>query len=258
MIAKMEVFGNYAYYYNSFYKDKNYAAEADTVSALLKRYSVSEPVRVLDMGCGTGRHDLELLKHGYQIRGIDISETMIEIAKRCLNSTNVDRLSFEVGDIRAYHTENPYDSVISLFHVMSYQTDNDALLGALQTASDALNTGGILLFDSWYGPGVLSDKPSVRVKQVEDEQNVLIRYADPVLHAQENLVDVNYNVLVIDKKTGVARQIEESHVMRYLFTPEVTLLLNMAGFELLDCVDCNTLHKADYDSWTAYFIARKR
>lgn len=254
----MEVFGDYAYYYNSFYRDKNYAAEAGIVDKLLKKYSSNNLGKILNMGCGTGRHDLELWRLGYHVHGIDISETMIEAAKRQLENIDKNELVFEVGDICSYYVQDTYDSVISLFHVMSYQTGNDVLFNAFKTAAAALVKGGIFLFDVWYGPGVLSDKPSVRVKKVEDEKNILIRYVNPVMHAQKNIVDVNYDVLVIDKKTDTVKEIKETHSMRYLFTPEVEFLLDMAGFELLDCIDCDTLEAADYNSWTAYFIARKR
>lgn len=124
----MEVFGDYAYYYNSFYRDKNYAAEAGIVDKLLKKYSSNNLGKILNMGCGTGRHDLELWRLGYHVHGIDISETMIEVAKRQLENIDKNELVFEVGDICSYYVQDTYDSVISLFHVMSYQTGNDVHL----------------------------------------------------------------------------------------------------------------------------------
>ncbi len=258
MVDRMDVFGNYAYYYNSFYKDKDYAQEAVTVSSLLQKYASDNVVKLLNFGCGTGRHDLELCKLGYQVHGIDLSETMIEVAKEQAKSANVSGVFFEVGDICCYNVQSTYDGVISLFHVMSYQTDDDSILRAFRTAAAALNSGGIFVFDAWYGPGVLSEKPSVRVKRVEDEQNILIRYANPIMHAQKDTVDVNYNVLIIDKTTAVTKELRETHVMRYLFTPQVASLLDMVGLDLIDCIDCNTLGTADYNSWTAYFVAKKR
>lgn len=255
----MDVFGNYAYYYDSFYKDKDYAQEAGIVSSILQKYVSDNVVKLLNLGCGTGRHDIELCKLGYRVHGIDLSHAMIDMAKKQAESFNFrECLSFEVGNICAYDTQNKYDGVISLFHVISYQVDNDNLLAAFRTASGVLNSGGIFLFDAWYGPGVLSEKPGVRVKQIEDGQNILIRYANPVMHAQKDTVDVNYDILIIDKMTNITKELKETHVMRYLFTPQVASLLDMAGFDLIDCIDCNTLDVADYSSWTAYFVAKKR
>lgn len=257
----MEVFKDYAYYYNMFYGDKDYAGEAQVISKLINnlgRAGVNESVTtILNMGCGTGRHDFELAKLGYQMTGVDLSAEMIKVAQEALHDGDCGP-TFEVADIRSYKPKQKYDAVISLFHVMSYQNQNEDVLSAFKVAADALDTGGIFVFDAWYGPGVLSDPPSVRVKKVEDVQNSLIRYANPVMHVQDNVVDVCYQVLVIDKQTSVSKEIDEVHHMRYFFKPEIELMLNLTGFELAACLDCNTLQETDFDSWTAYFAAIKK
>lgn len=63
--------------------------------------------------------------------------------------------------------------------------------------------------------GVLSDKPCVRVKELEDEENKLVRIAKPVMHDKENVVDVYYDILIINKNTGITKIIQEEHNMRY-------------------------------------------
>lgn len=250
----MEVFKDYAYYYNAFYQDKDYQAEAVQVDSLLKKYGTNIQ-SVISYGCGTGRHDLALCRLGYQCTGIDMSPLMIEIARENAKNEAVT-IDFSVADIRTYEPQGKYDAVISLFHVMSYQNSNQDITDAFRAARQALDQGGIFLFDVWYGPGVLSDKPAVRVKEIEDEQNKLVRIARPIMHDRENVVDVCYEVYVIEKKTGNTKTIHEVHNMRYFFRPELEFLLKEAGFELLDNIDCQTLSETGYDSWTSYFIAR--
>lgn len=250
----MEVFKDYAYYYNAFYQDKDYRAEALQVDNLLKKYG-KDIRKVMNYGCGTGRHDLELSRMGYRCTGIDMSSLMIEIARKNAREAGAD-IDFSVADIRAYEPEGKYDAVISLFHVMSYQNSNQDILAAFQRARQALDQGGLFLFDVWYGPGVLSDKPAVRVKEIEDRENKLVRIARPVMHDKENVVDVCYEVLVIEKETGVTKTINEVHNMRYFFRPELEFYLQAAGFELIDNIDCQTLGETDYSSWTCYFLAR--
>jgi SAM-dependent methyltransferase len=250
----MEVFKDYAYYYNAFYKDKDYQSEAAQVDSLLKKYG-NNIHEIINFGCGTGRHDIELAKMGYQCTGIDLSPLMIEIAQKNVKNSG-SNIEFSVADIRDYKTTCKYDAVISLFHVMSYQNTNQDILSAFRSARNVLNKDGIFLFDAWYGPGVLTDKPCVRVKEVEDDKNRLIRVARPVMHDKENIVDVNYEVLVIDKSTGKTQVINEVHNMRYFFRPELGYLLNESGFELIDNLDCNSLRETNYDSWTSYFVAK--
>lgn len=102
---------------------------------------------------------------------------------------------------------------------------------------------------------MLSDKPAVRVREIVDQDNKLIRIARPIMHDKENVVDVCYEVLVINKDSGKTRTISEVHNMRYFFRPELEMLLNEAGFVIRDNLDCKTLDGTDYDSWTSYFIA---
>ena len=250
----MEVFQNYAYYYNAFYQDKDYKMEAQQVDLLLQKYGKNIK-KIISFGCGTGNHDIELSRMGYQCTGIDMSSMMIEIAKHNVEKLK-ENINFSIDDIRTYKEKGQYNAVISLFHVMSYQTDNNDILSAFQSARNALNVGGIFLFDVWYGPGVLSDKPVVRVKEVQDSNYQLIRIARPVMDDKRNVVDVCYEVLVIDKKTNETKTIEEVHHMRYFFRPELEFYLRESGFELLDNLDCATLGETSYNSWTSYFIAK--
>ena len=198
---------------------------------------------------------MELAKLGYQCTGIDMSPLMIDIAQENVQKSG-ENIDFFVADIRNFEPQTQYDTVVSLFHVMSYQTKNQDILSAFRSARKVLGKGGLFVFDVWYGPGVLSDKPCVRVKEIEDEKNKLVRIARPVMHDKENVVDVCYEVLVIDKETGHTKVINEVHHMRYFFRPEVDFLLQKAGFELLDNLDCSTLGETDYNSWTSYFVAR--
>lgn len=250
----MEVFKDYAYYYNAFYRDKDYGAEAVQIDFLLKKYG-KDISTVINYGCGTGRHDIELTKMGYHCTGIDLSELMIEIANHNVHSQNMD-IDFGVADIRKYKPNMQYDAVISLFHVMSYQNKNEDILEAFRSARSALHPGGIFIFDVWYGPGVLSDKPCVRVKEIEDEKNKLVRIARPIMYDKDNVVDVCYEVFIVDKDSGETKVINETHSMRYFFRPELDCYLKETGFELIDHLDCQTLGETDYHSWTSYFIAR--
>lgn len=250
----MEVFQDYAYYYNAFYNEKNYKNEAEQIDQLLKKYGIGGK-RLLNLGCGTGRHDIELAQMGYQCTGIDMSSCMIDIARHTAKIAQV-QIDYDIADIRQYESREMQDAVISLFHVMSYQTGNADILKAFFSARKALTVGGIFLFDVWYGPGVLSDKPTVRVKETEDNINRLIRIANPIMHDKQNVVDVCYEVFVINKKSGITKTIKETHHMRYFFKPELEILLNKAGFELIDNLDCQSLGETDYSSWTSYFIAK--
>ena len=83
-----------------------------------------------------------------------------------------------------------------------------------------------------------------------------MRIAKPIMHDKTNIVDVCYQVLIINKESNESKIINEKHSMRYFFRPELEYYLNDAGFELLTNIDCRTLGDTNYDSWTSYFVAR--
>ncbi len=140
----MDSFQDYAYYYNLFYGDKDYEKEALVINDFIEKYTRSNVKReILNIGCGTGRHDIELHKLGYKIHGIDLSAGMIRIAKD--NALDVDGFWYEVQDARNFRVMKQYDIIISLFHVMSYQNTNEDVSKVFDCVSKTLNRGDLFL-----------------------------------------------------------------------------------------------------------------
>lgn len=262
--SQMSVFGAYSQYYDLLYKDKDYAGEAAYVRSLIERHH-PDARSVLDLGCGTGRHALLLAESGYRVTGIDRSPEMLNAANAQLASASPERAArlassgaaptFLQGDVRTVRTDRKFDVVVSLFHVMSYQTGNDDLQAALRTVKEHLLPGGVVIFDCWYGPAVLTERATPRSRHLENEQIAVDREAEPVLRATENCVDVNYRVQITDKHSGAVQELRETHTMRYLFSPEVELLLAGAGLSLKHSAEFMTNKPLGLDTWTAVFIA---
>jgi SAM-dependent methyltransferase len=248
-----EVFDAYAAYYDLLYRDKDYPAEARYVRSLLQRGGVDKG-EVLELGCGTGKHAEQLVRLGYSLHGIDLSPSMVEIARR---RTSSERIRFDVGDARSVRLNRVFDAAISLFHVASYQTTNEDLAGMLATAAVHLKTGGLFVFDFWYGPGVLTDPPTERVKNLKDDVIEVVRTAKPQLHPNDNVVDVNYTVRVKQLRNGVVSELAETHRMRYLFLPELKFMLQAAGMELLHAERWMSDDQLDARSWQAVVTARR-
>ena len=122
------LFKKYAKYYDLLYLEKDYANESVYINDLLKQYGEGD--KLLEFGCGTGKHASFLSTKGYTVHGVDVSPQMLEEAIKQYSVTDGStpcKLSFEQGDIKFYKSNKTYDSVISLFHVMSYQKTNTAL-----------------------------------------------------------------------------------------------------------------------------------
>lgn len=250
------VFSDYARYYDLLYRDKDYVAEAAFVHGLLAAHGTPTGT-LLELGCGTGGHAVPLARHGYSVTGYDLSSEMVVEARARAPEELKAHLEFHVGDVRTLNAGCQFDAVVSLFHVASYQTGDDSIADMLATAARHLRPGGTFLFDFWYGPAVLSQRPSVRVKRLQAEDIEVLRIAEPVEHPNENCVDVNYTVFVTDRVTGAIRMLEETHRMRYFFLPELRLLLSMAGFSISRQVEWLSGSDPSEQSWSVTIVATR-
>ena len=253
----MSIFDAYAHYYDLLYRDKDYATEAEYVSNHICKQGPGAK-RILELGCGTGAHAAHMASMGFTVHGVDLSDGMIssaEARKATAPDSVAEHLTFSIGDLRTIRTGSTYDAVISLFHVMCYQITYADLEAAFKTAARHLSPGGVFLFDFWYGPSVLTQKPEVCVKRLEDDFNKVIRIAEPVMHMNENVVDVNYTVFVEEKETGKIEYFSEKHRVRYLFLPEVEKILRVCGFQLVESCAWMTDCMLSNEHWAGFVVA---
>ncbi|MBF0231896.1 MAG: class I SAM-dependent methyltransferase [Desulfamplus sp.] len=263
-IFNKNIFNNYADYYDLFYQDKDYVAEAAYVDKLIQSHSPGA-VSILDLGCGTGGHAYPMASMGYKVSGVDLSEKNIKIAQNKQNNKNNSQTQqkksllnphFHTGDIRTIRLGEKYDAIISLFHVMSYQTSHEDIISTLHTVKKHLKPNGIFCFDFWYGPGVLSDPPKIAVKQVENNELKATRIAEPSIHANKNTVDVNYSFFISLKDKKIFNEINENHSMRYFFMPEMKMYLDIAKLKPLCFYAWMTMEEPDIKTWSAFLITR--
>ena len=255
----MKVFSDYAQYYDLLNQQKDYKQEVDYIVSLLNRFA-SDANDLLELGCGTGLHAIHLAEKGYHITGVDQSEDMILIAQDRLNKYHQSiykLIKFNIGDIRNYTTDKFFDVALSLFHVVSYQATNHDLNQTFNTVSKHLKPGGIFIFDCWYGPAVLSDKPYKRNKKFENEKMIINRTASPQIYLTKNQVDVHFDIKITNKHTGKSENIKEIHKMRYLFNPEIEHFLKMNDLRLIHSEEWLTGNKPNFDSWYVTFICER-
>jgi SAM-dependent methyltransferase len=253
----MKPFKDYARYYDLLYRDKDYAAEAQFVHQLIQKHTPGAR-SILELGCGSGAHAECLAKLGYLIHAVDLSAEMLEAAQKRqagMDPEQADLISFTHGNIHNIDLGKKFDAVIALFHVMSYQIGNTDLKNSFATAKNHLDKKGVFIFDYWYGPAVLTDRPSVRVKRLADEAISIVRLAEPVMSANDNQVQVNYQVFTNDHATGTHHTFQESHHLRYLFKPELDWLMEETGFQHVEFGEWQTGREPGYATWYVYSVA---
>ena len=253
----MNQFGDlYSQYYDLLYQDKDYFAEADYIDSLIKGHSQNVKT-ILDLGCGTGKHDVLLCDKGYTVHGVDISKEMLEVAES-RRKDKKDKLTFSQSDITQLYLNQKFDTAVSLFHVMSYQSTNAALDKVFANVRDHLNEGGLFIFDFWYGPAVLTDLPKTTIKRLENEHIKVTRIAESKIHAQLNTVDVNFNIFVTKKEDGTSIEKKELHTMRYFFDTELEMLCEKYGFSIEAKHNWLSDKNPDFNSWNVAWVLKNK
>lgn len=250
MIENFELISQY---YDLIYNDKNYEYESRYISKLIKKYN-PKTKKILDVGCGTGRHAEFLDDNGFDVTGIDLSEKMIKIALENSKKTGKD-IKYKVSNANNFKINQKFDTIVSLFHVISYQDQNKKLINTFKSIYNHLNEGGIFIFDFWYGPGVLTELPSSREKKFKNENLEINRKSFPNLIYSKNIVDVKFKINVKTKLKEYSFQ--ESHRMRYFFEPELELIANLQGFTILNSLEWLKFKNPNHNSWHALWILKK-
>lgn len=254
-VADQQVYGTgYSDEYDELYRDKDYVGECDLIVEAIRRAGVA--VRsIADFGCGTGGHSIVLAQRGYDVTGVDRSGEMLQVARRKAERAGVCA-RFVEGDIRGVSAGGPFDAGLFMFAVLGYLVPNEDVRRALRMARQHVRTGGLLLFDVWYGPAVLNLKPSDRVKIIPRSDGRVIRTVSSSLDSRHHTCEVRYHLWRL-RGDQVAGETEETHLVRYFFPMELELFLTDAGFALSSLTAFPTADRpvAD-DTWNVFAVAR--
>jgi SAM-dependent methyltransferase len=248
----MNNFQAYSKYYEALYKDKDYEKEAAYVTRLVRSFNANAS-EMLELGCGTGKHAEIFCRNGFSVTGLERSADMVSIAKE----KSIKNFTPLVADISNYKLEQKFDVAISLFHVVSYLTTNQMVLSCFNSTSNHLEKGGLFLFDVWYSPAVYHQQPETRVKRLLSDHISITRLAEPLVHYNENVVDVSYEVIVKDNVTGMTDVFTELHPMRHFSWPEIELLAMLSGYKLVHAEEFGTGSYPGKDTWGVCFILQK-
>ncbi|MBN1246086.1 MAG: class I SAM-dependent methyltransferase [Anaerolineae bacterium] len=126
------------------FTEDRWRAAPTEVEAILDLLRLPPSATILDLGCGVGRHALELARRGYQVTGVDrtaayLAEAQDRAAKEGLPD------SFVAADMREFVRPGAFDAVLSLYTSFSYFEDPEDNLRVLENVADSLKPGGQFL-----------------------------------------------------------------------------------------------------------------
>ena len=126
----------------------NTEIECDFLEACLKAHGPPKASRLLDVGCGTGRHLMSLAKRGYQMTGVDASPEMVAYVKEEASKAS-QQVAVSVDDLRHLAIKGRYDAAFCFMDTFRFLLTNEEILSHLRTVGGLLAPGGLYLTDFW-------------------------------------------------------------------------------------------------------------
>lgn len=195
-------------------------AEAEFVTNAM---NLAPGAQVLDLGCGYGRHAMELAARGFHVVGLDLSTPLLvrggeEAHRRGLT------INFVRGDMRELDFENQFDGVYCLFSTFGY-FDDETNKKTLQNVARALKPNGKILVEILNRDYVIADLPT----RVWWEGDGCVVLEEVELNYFSSRIQVNRSVVFDD-----GRQLEQEISVRAYSLHEVGKLMHAAGFRVLE------------------------
>ena len=239
-------------YYDLIYQEKDYANETKYVIDILNANS-SNVHHLLELGFGTGNYSKYFANAGYIVTGVEKCKSMVALAK----AKSIPNFFPVTGDITNFSFKKKFDAAISLFHVISYLTKNKDVLLCFRQVSKHLRKNGLFIFDVWYTAAVYSQQPRNTTKNISTDTYDIKRMAEPIVLYEQNIIQINYQLLIKNKLTQHVEELKEVHCMRHFSTPEIKLMAKLSGFRLVNAEEFLTAKKPGADTWGVCYTLRK-
>lgn len=233
-----QLFENYSRKYDEESFVQGTQGECDFIEEEVDR---NKSIKILDIGCGTGRHAIELSERGYSVKGIDLSQAQIDsaIEKSKAKGLSID---FSVADARNLEFEAEFDLVIMICEGgFSLMETDEMNVQILNNASKALKSKGKFIFTTLNGLFPLFHS----VKE-------LLNSASEKSRISENTFDLmtfrDYSVYEMEDDSGNKLSLQCNE--RYYVPPEINWLVKSVGFSKVDIYGAKLGHFSRLDTLT--------
>ena len=231
--------------YELVYEHRNEREATQLIDTIEKVVSPDPKNKILDVGCGRGRHAMLFAKRGYEVFGIDISAQSIRDAKVRAAQSELD-VQFSVADMRVQQCNQCFDGVVNLFTAFGYFEDESHHQLALKSIAGALRSGGWFVQDFMNASFVRS----TLVQHDERHQNGLSIFQERWIEAGR----INKEITIV--KSADSKQVFCESV-RLLELSDFENMYEVAGLRIEKCLGDYSGQPFDETSPRLILIARK-
>jgi len=218
------LFENYGQKYDNESFTKGTLGECDFIEQELQ---FDKSLKILDVGCGTGRHCIELSKRGYSITGIDFSESLLVKAREKAKKDNLV-INFQKHDARDLPFNREFDVAIMLcegaFPLMETDEMNYAIL---KNVTKSLKESGKFIFTTLNGLFPLYHSVEKFLTSKKEDGNATYRS-----NSFDLMTFRDFNITEVEDDSGNKRILECNE--RYYVPSEISWLLKTLGYKKVD------------------------
>ncbi len=218
-----ELFENYGKSYDKESFTQGTLGECDFIE---KEIAGRKTARILDIGCGTGRHAIELARRGHTVVGVDLSESQLQRARE--KACEGLPLTFQRQDARELSFSREFDLAIMLCEGAFPLMETDEMnFRILRNAANALKPGGKLIFTTLNGLFPLFHSVKEFLASQAKEGN-----AATSGNSFDLMTFRDHNTTIIEDDLGNRRELHANE--RYYVPSEITWMLKTLGFTTID------------------------
>ncbi len=248
----IQAYNEFAAYYDRLMADVDYDLWAKYLLDLLHVGGVVPDQSILDCACGTGEITLRLHKAGYRMTGADVSERMLEQAQQKARKAGA-RIAFVRQPMQSLSVHKSVSAITCACDGVNYLLSTEDAKKFFTCANRALKDEGLLLFDV---------SSAYKLKKIlggqtfgEDEPECTYLWQN-CFDEKTRLLEMRLSFFTPDG-CGAYKRFYERHVQRAHTVPELSSLLEQAGFTLEGVFDAFTKDVPEENSERIQFVARK-
>lgn len=250
----MSAYEGFAEVYDTFMEDTPYDLWTEYLIEIFKKHSLNNNTNIIaELGCGTGNMTQRLAGKGFDMIGIDISESMLAKAREKTSSDlNILYLNQDMREFELYGTA---DAIISMCDSINYITEEKELLEVFKLVNNYLEPKGLFVFDIntiYKFRDILGDNSFCET--TEDSAYTWENYYDE----NEKINEFYTNFFIKDNETGLYMRHEEFHYEKGYEINKIKELLERAGLKFEAVYDELTFNEPNDKSQRVFFVAREK
>ena len=259
-----EIYTDFARVYDELMDNTPYEEWGNRLDELIRKYGVSAPERdaenlldseknlVVDLGCGTGTLAELLYEKGYDMIGVDASESMLNIAmdKKAESGSEILYLQQDMRELELYSTVG---TVYSVCDSLNYILEEEELKTVFSLVNNYLFPGGIFIFDfnTDYKYREVIGNTTITENR-EDCSFIWENYYDP----EEEINEYDLTIFVQEEE-NLFRRFTETHFQRGYIVEQMLRLVEEAGMKVVEVKDADTGEAVTEQSERVYMVARE-